>query len=314
MPVFWNAAAGKLVERWLATGLAAAVYCLALVLAWAAGQPRPGQALAARLDTVGAMRPGEQITLLLVALVVVTGSGVLMRQLIFPSLRLLEGYWPRILSPVSGWLCARHTRRRVADSAAWRALYARLEDDPSTAAQPPLSASERTEYGRLEARLRWSPRDPALTMPTRVGNILRAAEAEPHHKYGLDAVLVWPHLWTLLPEPLQHELSTARQRLDDSVAAGLWSLLVLPAVYWTPWALLALLPLLVAWRWRLPRACQDYAILLQVAFDLHRQQLYRALRHPLPATAADEPRAGLRLTAHVYRGSDDPALVFDIGG
>ncbi|MFI1486744.1 hypothetical protein [Streptomyces sp. NPDC020747] len=314
MPTFWSAAAGKLVERWLASGLASAVYWLVMVLAWAAGQRHPRQALAGRLDTVGAMRAGEQIALLLVALVGLAASGLLMRQLTLPALRLLEGYWPRFLSSVSERLCAGHARRRATDSAEWRVLYDRLEAAPPAAGPAaPLSAAERAEYARLEARLRWSPRDPALTMPTRVGNILRATEAEPHHKYGLDAVLLWPHLWTLLPEAFQRDLSVARQRLDAAVAAGLWALLVLPAVYWTPWALSALLFTPAAWGWWLPRACQDYAVLLQVAFDLHRRELYRALRHPLPANAADEPAAGLRLTAYVYRGSDDPALVFDPG-
>ncbi|MFG2959411.1 hypothetical protein ACGF5O_37515 [Streptomyces sp. NPDC048291] len=313
MPTFWSAAAGKLVERWLATGLAAAVYWLLILLAWAGGQPHPRQALADRLDTVGTMHAGEQIALLLVALIALAGSGALMRQLTLPALRLMEGYWPGFLSGVSGWLRQRHTTRRAADAAAWRPLQTRLEGGPSAVGRPPLSARERADHARLEARLRWSPRDPELAMPTRVGNILRSAEAEPQHKYGLDAVILWPHLWTLLPETLQRDLAAARNRLDATVAAGLWAVLVLPAVYWTPWALSAVLFVVGAWGWWLPRACQDYAVLLQVAFDLHRQQLYRALRHPLPATAADEPLAGLRLTAHVYRGSDDPTLVFDPG-
>ncbi|NUK35190.1 hypothetical protein HRW23_29080 [Streptomyces lunaelactis] len=313
MPAFWSAAAGKLVERWVATGLAAAVFWLILVMAWAAGRPRPRQALAGRLDAVGAMRIGEQIALLLVVLVVLSGSGLLMRQLTLPALRLLEGYWPGFLSPLSGWLRVRHVRRRAAASAAWNPLHARLTGDPSAAGRPPLSAEERRRYARLEAGLRWSPREPELMMPTRAGNILRAAEAEPLHKYGLDAVLLWPHLWTLLPESFQQNLSAARQRLDNAVAAGLWSLLVLPAVYWTPWALLALLAVNYAWRWSLPRACLDYAILLQAAFDLHRQQLYRALRQPLPVNAAVEREAGLRLTAYVYRGSDEPTMVFESG-
>lgn len=313
MTAFWGAAAGKLAERLLATGLSASVYWLAMLMAWALGHAHPRTALAEMLRSVGAMRTGEQFALLLLVLVGLGGSALLVRQLTLPALRFLEGYWPAVLAPLGEWLRERHQRHREAGSAAWRTLHDRLVADPSAPTQPPLNATERLRYAQLDMELRWSPRQPALMMPTPVGNILRAAEAEPWHKYGLDAVLLWPHLWTVLPDTLRQDLSAARQRLNQAVAAGMWCLLVLPAMYWTLWALLALPAAGYAWGRLLPRTCFDYGILLQASFDLHRHELYRALRHPLPADAAAEQAAGRRLTAYVHRGSDDPAMVFDDG-
>ena len=61
-------------------------------------------------------------------------------------------------------------------------------------------------------------------MPTRIGNILRAAETRPYDHYGLEAVIVWPRLWLVLPDSARQELSTARASLDSSVAAVIWAL------------------------------------------------------------------------------------------
>ncbi|WP_330177436.1 hypothetical protein OG875_30360 [Streptomyces sp. NBC_01498] len=50
--------------------------------------------------------------------------------------------------------------------------------------------------------------------------------------------------------------------------------------------------------------------MLEAAFALHRGELYRALRLPLPGSPVDERAAGEALTSYVLRGSDDPAYRF----
>lgn len=49
-----------------------------------------------------------------------------------------------------------------------------------------LSPKEGQEYIRLDRRLMRIPNSPALRMPTRLGNTLRAAELRPRDKYGLE--------------------------------------------------------------------------------------------------------------------------------
>ncbi|MDR6974083.1 hypothetical protein J2X68_000761 [Streptomyces sp. 3330] len=308
MTAFWSAAAGKLVERWFATGLAASVYWLTLSVLWALGSGRPREEAAARLRAFGGLDTGEQVALLLIGSVVLAGSGLLIQQLTLPALQLLEGYWPRWAEPVNSRLRERHIRRAAAYEAEADPLRRRrLGLTAADGGGPPLDRDELVRLGGLEERLRWTPRAERV-LATSLGNVLRAAETEPLDKYGLDAMVLWPHLWTLLPDGLRQDLAAARRRADSAVAAGVWGLLLLPAVPRTPWALLALPYVYVMWRGVLPGACREFGLLIGTAFDLHRGDLYRALRHPLPADAAAEIPAGERLTAAVFGGSDDPAL------
>ncbi|MCY0922676.1 MULTISPECIES: hypothetical protein [unclassified Streptomyces] len=45
-------------------------------------------------------------------------------------------------------------------------------------------------------------------------------------------------------------------------------------------------------------------------FAVHRTDLYRALRLPVPVSPAEEQAAGRALTVHLLRGSDDPTVRF----
>ena len=105
-------------------------------------------------------------------------------------------------------------------------------------------------------------------MPTRLGNILRAAETRPGNKYGLNAIICWPRLWLVLPEDVRTELNAARTRLDTGTLAGFWSLLFVVWVRWAP--LLGLLAAFIAYRGMLGAVG---AYLIESAFDVHRTAL-----------------------------------------
>jgi len=45
----------------------------------------------------------------------------------------------------------------------------------------------------------------AGVLPTRLGNILLAAERYPLDRYGIDSIVFWPRLYPLLPEQFQHD-------------------------------------------------------------------------------------------------------------
>src|SRR5262249_9746917 len=142
-------------------------------------------------------------------------------------------------------------------------------------------------------------------MPTRLGNILRAAEGQPGDKYGLDAVICWPRLWLILPGDVREELVRARIRLDSAVSACNWAVLFVIFTPWLPWAPAAGAAFAVAgyYVWVLDRS-RLFGDLIDATFDLHRHALYQALRWPLPANPAAERRAGRALTDYLWRGSD----------
>ncbi|MFI6002101.1 hypothetical protein ACIA98_17115 [Streptomyces sp. NPDC051366] len=110
------------------------------------------------------------------------------------------------------------------------------------------------ERAELLALLAVYPADRSLIMPTRLGNVVRAAEGYGAERYGVDTVLVWPRLHPLLPDVAVKAETDARTVLDlllnvclSVVLFGLPLSAVLafggahPLPWWTP-----LLPLLAA--------------------------------------------------------------------
>ncbi len=236
----------------------------------------------------------QQAGLLVLALLGLTLSAALMRHLTLPWLRLLEGYWPGPLQRLALWLGARKARRLARWQREWNALMDRQEAGPLT----PL---QRRRLAELEVRLHYHPADPADCLPTDLGNALRFAETAPLHRYGLDAAVVWPTLWLLLPQEVREELGAARARLDGQVRAWAWGVLFL---LWSPlWPGALAIGLLWAWlAYRLAVAsARTFADLVLAAFTLHRFALYDALGWERPRPGEEKDR-GARLTAFLWRG------------
>jgi hypothetical protein len=147
-------------------------------------------------------------------------------------------------------------------------------------------------------------------MPTRLGDILRAAEYRPYSKYGLDAVICWYALWLLLPDDAKTELVQARTALDNAARGWLWGALFL---VWTPWAWWAipvgvLIPTLTYYVGILGAATL-FGDLMVTAYDLHRFKLYDSLHLPRPKSpVAEKERDGPRVTNLLWGGLDEPGL------
>ncbi|WP_328490315.1 hypothetical protein [Streptomyces zaomyceticus] len=162
--------------------LPALVFCSLLVVVALVGGARPPAAdlrvWKAQPVEVKALLVGGFLTaVLLVAAVLESAQSTL--------LRCAEGYWGRLADRSLGRFgrrCHRQRLLRTADGSA-QLLY------------PPRSR-------------------PHEVRPTRLGNILTAAELYPRLRYGIDAVLVWPRLFPLLPEGLLCALATARADLS----------------------------------------------------------------------------------------------------
>lgn len=290
----------KVAEKWPAWALMPSfVFWVGGLACWAARHP---EGWAAFLAWLGGSTQVVQAGLLILGLFVVVSSGVVAQQFSTETLRLFEGYWPRWAWPL---------RRLMSAWAAWRLKSAAARFQQLEAKRPhQLSPAESDEHARLDWQLIHTPALPQQLMPTRLGNILRAAETRPANKYGLDVIICWPRLWLLLSEETRAELAASRATLDAAAHVCFWGLLSLIWCLWSWWAVpVGLLITLGAYR-RMLAAGEVYGSLLESAFDVHRVLLYQSLRWPLPRSPAEERQSGAALTAYLWRGSEEPTPVF----
>ncbi|GII82407.1 hypothetical protein Ssi03_03970 [Sphaerisporangium siamense] len=204
-------------------------------------------------------------------------------------MRLYEGYWEGL--PFGAALAGRG-----------RARHARLQGERRGAADYPLS--------------------PARVMPTRVGNILRAAE-EHARRYGIDAVTAWPRLYVVLPESFVQAFTAAAVNVETMVAisvlgaafalaGGVLALALLP---WYAVALCVWTGAAVAWLgYRgLARTALPYAELIRTAFDVHRWRLLEAMGLERPCDFEAELRQWGLLDKLWRRGAIDSGTSLHMG-
>ncbi len=282
---------GKLAEQWVATLLTPAF------VFWAGG-------LAAYTHRIGwdnltkwySQYPEPlQIGILVTSLCLVTASAFVAQRFDTEVLRALEGYWypglRRLLKPFVKYQI--HRRAKLENR--WEPLNTKLINKTAM-------ANDRAEFVQLDCTLRQFPREDHDIMPFRIGNILRAAERRPGDRYGLDAIVCWPRLWLLLPEPVKKDIQDARTELNNAVRLFLWSTLFLVWTIWTWWAIpIAVIAAAFAYCWTLD-AAEVYATLIEATFDLHRHLLYQALRWELPKDPKEERRVGKQLTDYLWLG------------
>jgi hypothetical protein len=139
---------------------------------------------------------------------------------------------------------------------------------------------------------------PRLAMPTKLGNLLAAAERYPGDRYGADSVLLWPHLLAVVPADTLERIRAARAALDLWVV--LWGLSLAFSLFAGPWLAssgaggwpvsLALLgiPLSVLFYGGAVSAAREFGLLVRSAFDLHRWAILEAFKIELPQSEAEE--------------------------
>ena len=302
---FWEGVGDKLADRWANVSASALVFWLGGLLSWTLSHGGWGHLATSthwltKVSTVG------QVVVALGALLVVTGSGVVIARLTFPALRILEGYWPRCFEAPRRLIISRIvTRAADADIEKWDELAPYVLGSP-----PKATAEQSAEFVRVDLRRRRSPALAADYMPTRTGNILRAAETWPIHKYGLNSVVIWPRLWLVLPDSARQELITARAALDSAAGCVIWGLLFCFFAWWTPFALLAGLAVAVgaAAVW-VPSRAETFGDLVEATYDLYRGSLYEQLRWPLPVDPETERVTGRALSEYLWRGTA-PQMAF----
>ncbi|MEV1076784.1 hypothetical protein AB0I98_00745 [Streptomyces sp. NPDC050211] len=281
-------------ERLLGSRFLIAVLLPVLLAAGASGAVGLAAAGHTPADALRAWQEYGASGQLLAALWVVlglVGAAYLLALFHLPVLRALEGYWPD--RPALRGVRRRRTDRQRARARDGWARVAELREAGEHTWASALS-------GHLLAVYPPPPRLAQGCLPTALGNRLRAAEYYPLERYGIDAVVVWPRLYPLLPPEATGRVSSARTALDAGV-----SLLGLSAVFGTVWPLVLLargghLPLagltLLAWPvvWAAHRATLQaagaYGEEVRVVFDLHRHALLRRLELAVPADLEQERR------------------------
>lgn len=221
----------------------------------------------------------NQVLSVLVGLTVITVLAYLVYNFQYSITRLFEGYWPRlrILNALRSLRIKLYRRR-------WEYLEALVRLGGITATE--------------EAAIRWeqitfypSRNNLGKLMPTRLGNILRASEIYPYDRYGIDSIIIWTRLHLLLTKevlgPLESNQTTIDFMLLMSVLAAIFTLIWCPllAFFTNRWVLFVLCSL----GWPLAWICYQNAVQralayseqFKVIFDLHRNDLLKALNLPI---------------------------------
>lgn len=292
MTAFLAELGGKLADRWLAAlVLPGMLWALTFAAAVHLGQ---GDALHAGLlpewlDQLAA-RPAARApgTVVLAAVASLVGSAGL--GLLASSLgTLVERAWSaRGHGPATAWILVRRQRR-------WEAARANLRRAIGKAAElearadVPAAARRRARLRVLRldrTRRRAWERRPEHT--TRIGDRLAATGDRAAELYGIGQLdLVWPRLWSVLPDPMRTEIATARGAYSASARLFAWAALYLTiSPIWWPAALIAA-GTSIGGVLRARPAAQLLAALIDTAMDLHLRDLATALGLPV----ADEPRA-----------------------
>jgi hypothetical protein len=238
-----------------------------------------------------------QLAVLTCILIFIYISALILQRFDTEILRALEGYWyPGIRHLFNPYLTKCQIKYRAKIKAQWKPLNTKLKGRKS------ITPTDRTNFVRYDRTLRQFPNDETDFLPTRLGNLLRAAERRPYDRYGLDAIICWPRLWLLLPESTKKEIQEIRTQLNNGVRVFTWSLLFLVWTIWAWWAApVAIVSTIFAYYWILDTA-EVYGDLIESAFDLHRTTLYQSLRLRLPTNSQEEQTIGLQVTDYLFRG------------
>lgn len=249
-----------------------------------------------------------QVWFLVGILVLITVLAYLLQPFTRLIIRSYEGYWP--LS-IRSWFAA-------------KGEYKVWEEKSIQRTQAEAEAEETNDwskYNDLQAQLFYGyPSRSSRLMPTRLGNVLRAAEDYSKSAYGMDSVFWWPRLWPLLPEAMRKEIDGAlipvMALLNFSslvMVVALWGLAYLSqqGLWWRAVMVVVggVILALISYRAAVAQA-QDYGERIRSAIDLYRFDLLKALHQKLPETLAEESGLWERMMLWLY--SNDRGAVADM--
>lgn len=238
-----------------------------------------------------------QFLLLFSGLLLITISAIFVSLFDSISLRLLEGYWPNWMSLFQKVLIIKQKNNKDKDYKQWQNLISNY-----TSSNNILDRKEVERIKTLDWRLTHTPSKKEDLMPTTLGNILKSAESRSHEKYGLDIYICWPRFWLVLPAFTKETIQRARVNLYSAVRVCVWSILFCLWGLWVWWTIpIGLFFARLAYMWAI-QAAKIYSDTLESIFDVHRYELYKSLRWPLPKNPSTERQEGKLLMAFLWRG------------
>lgn len=143
------------------------------------------------------------------------------------------------------------------------------------------------------------PESDANILPTRLGNVLRAAEDHSEMRYNIDYLIIWPRLAHMCSDRFMEEYEDARAKLEFllvvATLAGLFGFAggILLLVFAAPpvaFAATVLGSAGLAWLayTSAVHAAVEYGEKMRASIDLYRLDLLQQLRYPAPRTLAEE--------------------------
>jgi hypothetical protein len=147
------------------------------------------------------------------------------------------------------------------------------------------------------------PRNIEDVLPTRVGNVMRAYERYPDVVYGMEAIVLWPRIFMIIPEEARSRIREGESLFQfdlNALIAGSVSLVVYvmmvvvavqsshPNELWMAlrWSFIPVISALLAWfGWsQLPNSAAERGEPIKAVFDLYRAVFAEALGLELPPT------------------------------
>jgi hypothetical protein len=256
----------------------------------------PGDVFVVRGDTTTAA-----VLLLLLAVALLAA---LTQSFEYGFVRILEGYWrpSRLALALSGYGVGRQRER-------FRQLQRQNLDQPQGQVpprRPDLRLHEQRREQRdfrrrqLEGRraaqeLQQFPLEEFDLLPTRLGNAMRSFERRAGERYGYSTPVVWPRLYphvsARIAAGFESSVDALHAGVNFTLAFALTSILSLVAFVQDPWLLwipiVAACLALIAYRGAVAAATMQ-ALMVAVAFDLHRFDMVAALRLEEPPNAEQE--------------------------
>ncbi|MFE9173194.1 hypothetical protein ACFYNZ_27655 [Streptomyces kebangsaanensis] len=286
-------------ERWLALlVMPGLLWVAAAATAYRLGHAHPfdPRPLADWFDSVAAMPTADRTTWLAMAAIagVLASAGAGLAAGGLGSV--LENLWaaPGARPPLAWILRARQRRwTTVRESARRRITEA---NDPSltgAALARAQAAARRAQRRRLAGPQQLPQR------PTRTAERFHASATRARTVYGLDLNVVWPRLWSVLPEVLRTDVAAAREAYASAARLAGWGLMyAVLVVMWWPAVLPGSAMVAVA-AVRARTAAHVLADLIDTATDLHLVDL--ADRLGIPAATLPIPDLGHSITQRLVR-------------